>query len=292
MFLFAVIGFLLAEPVWQSGHEREMNEQLVFSSSFVWSGETNLAIRIAASNPFRIRLNGKFAGSGPARGPERHFRLDEWPLEPVPGTNVIEIECAGYNCNSYYFQCQPSFLQAEVVGGACSLVRTSAKRAPGAFAAHRAARVKKVNRFTFQRMFAEVYEVPNTRTEPVVLARQPDVLLLPRHSPRPATDLADDFRPEARGRFEYDADSPMPTHPDYNLVASAEYNMRGFSLDELEYNTWDVLTRIRYGKPTEVHADESGRYALVAGDYVRFGSPCNRTGLVGITVECREPGEP
>lgn len=289
--VFAALRFLCAEPVWQEGREREMNEQLVFTSSFVWNGGERPSVLAAASNPFRIRLNGRFAGYGPARGPERHFRLDVWPLEPIFGTNVIEIECAGYNCNSYYFQCQPSFLQAEVVCDGRSLVKTSDSIGSDVFAARRVARVKKVNRFTFQRMFAEVYEVPNHQTEPVALARQPGVTLLPRRSPRPATDLAEDFHPEEGGRFDYDASSPMPTHPDYNLVASDEYNMLGFSLDELEYNTWDVLTRIRYGKCADVHMSETGGYVLMAGDYLRFDSPCNRTGLVGLTVDCREPGE-
>jgi alpha-L-rhamnosidase len=139
-------------------------------------------------------------------------------------------------------------------------------------------------------MFAEVYRLPEEKTAPVELARQPDVKLLPRHSPRPDTTLADDFTIVRRGNFVYDSVSPMVEHPDYNLGASKKDNVAGFELDEIEYHTWDTVTRIRCdgGSPC---AGQKGNIGLKAGEYALFDSPCNRTGLVGFTVVCDEPGE-
>ena len=153
LFVVAALGFFNSEPVWHAGHETEMNEQLRFVSAFCCSDDEPVKVVVAASNPFRIRLNGKFAGYGPARGPLGWFRLDEWPLATTKGTNTIEIECAGYNCNSYYFQRQPSFIQAEVRQGDRTLVMTAAKEGVNVFRACRVTRVRKVNRFTYQRKF-------------------------------------------------------------------------------------------------------------------------------------------
>lgn len=290
LFVVAALGFFNSEPVWHAGHETEMNEQLRFVSAFCCSDDEPVKVVVAASNPFRIRLNGKFAGYGPARGPLGWFRLDEWPLATTKGTNTIEIECAGYNCNSYYFQRQPSFIQAEVRQGDRTLVMTAAKEGVNVFRACRVTRVRKVNRFTYQRMFAEVYQLPEKDISSVPLARQTDVKLLPRHSPQPDTSLADDFHALERGRFTFDAESPMVDHPDYNLAASKENNVVGFELDEIEYHTWDVLTRIRYGVK-QACADLSDSVEMNSGEYVLFDGPCNRTGLISLTVKCKEPGE-
>ncbi len=79
----------------------------------------NAVLRVAASTLYRARVNGQFLGHGPARGPHGYYRVDEWDLSGklAAGQNVVAIEVAGYNCNSYYLLDQPSFLQAEIVAG-------------------------------------------------------------------------------------------------------------------------------------------------------------------------------
>ena len=79
--------------------------------------------RIRAADRRRLDLprtgQRRFLGCGPARGPHGFYRVDEWDITDrlAAGENVVAIEVAGYNANSYYLLDQPSFLQAEVTHG-------------------------------------------------------------------------------------------------------------------------------------------------------------------------------
>ncbi|MBQ7029483.1 MAG: twin-arginine translocation signal domain-containing protein, partial [Thermoguttaceae bacterium] len=115
--------FVKAVPVWAAGREKEMNVTLVFVANFDLAdaeAANRIILRSTGSTIMRVRVNGKFAGYGPARGPHGWFRVDEWKIGALlkPGQNRVVIEVAGYNANSYYHLDQPSFLQAEIVDGA------------------------------------------------------------------------------------------------------------------------------------------------------------------------------
>ena len=120
----------------------------------------NVVLRVAAATIYRAWINGQFLGCGPARGPHGYFRVDQWDLshKVQPGKNVIALEVAGYNANSYYLLDQPSFLQAEVVADDRVLVSTGGV---GEQFSSRMLdyRVQKVQRYSFQRPFTEVYRL-------------------------------------------------------------------------------------------------------------------------------------
>ena len=103
---------------------------------------------------------GQFVGLGPARGPHGYYRVDVWNLRQQlrPGANVIAIEVAGYNANSYYLLDQPSFLQAEVTSGD-QVVASTAAAGVRFEALILDDRVQKVQRYSFQRPFIEVYRL-------------------------------------------------------------------------------------------------------------------------------------
>jgi len=109
-------------------------------------------------------VNGAFAGHG-------LYRVDELPLETLlkPGKNELLIEVAGYNSNSYYLLDQPSFLQAEIVSGDRVLAATGGE---GFVEFIDRSRVQKVQRYSFQRTFSEVWRLPG-REEPAVCAVGP-----------------------------------------------------------------------------------------------------------------------
>ena len=117
-------------------------------------------LRIAASSLYRICLNGKFIGHGPARGPHGYYRVDEWPLgrKQLLDENLLAIEVAGYNVNSYYLLDQPAFLQAEVISDGKVLAST-AGHGRSFEAAIIKERVQKVQRYSFQRPFTEYYRL-------------------------------------------------------------------------------------------------------------------------------------
>ena len=287
----AVCGFCVcAEPVWHAGHETEMNEQLVFTGMFVWNGGEKPVLTLASSNPYRVKVNGAFVWYGPARGPRGWFRKDKLSLDVHKGENVVEIENAGYNCNSFYFMDQPSFLDASVAVGGETVLQTAAKGGPKTFEARvLTSRVRRVNRYSYQRMFAEVYDVPSAVGDAIALAAQPEGKWLPRCGAPVDFALKDDFTLAGRGTFGYDKTSPRVPHGGFGLVGNKAAKYKGYFLDELEYDTWDVATRVRLSSDGLV-SDSARRARLTTGEYALYASPCNRTGFIGLTVRCLEPG--
>ena len=117
-----------AKPIWPAGREKEMNLSVGFRAVIQAEAGSQATLRVAAATVYRAWVNGQFVGLGPARGPHGYYRVDVWNLSQQlrPGANVIAIEVAGYNANSYYLLDQPSFLQAEVTSGDQVVASTAA----------------------------------------------------------------------------------------------------------------------------------------------------------------------
>ena len=154
------VYFRKAQPVWPAGRQLEKNLMVGFRSEFDRPANGSALLKITGSTLYRIYLNGSFAGHGPARAGHGWYRVDEWDLSKklVAGTNILAIEVAGYNVNSYYLLDQPSFLQAEVVSESRILVATSSG-GQDFEAFELTGRVQKVPRYSFQRPFTEVYQL-------------------------------------------------------------------------------------------------------------------------------------
>ncbi len=153
-------SFQSAKPVWPEGRETDKNLTVAFRAAFEAPAGKKVLLRATGSTLYRIFINGAFLGHGPARGPHGWYRVDEIDLTAKlrPGANVIAFEVAGYNVNSYYLLDQPSFLQAEVIAGATVLASTGGEG--GLFEAGvLGERVQKVQRYSFQRPFSEVYRL-------------------------------------------------------------------------------------------------------------------------------------
>ena len=153
-------SFVSGKPIWPKGRETEKNLFVGFRASFKAPAQEKVLLRATGATIYRVFLNGHFLGHGPARGPHGFFRMDEWDLTAKlqSGVNVVAFEVAGYNANSYALLDQPSFLQAEIIAGGKVLASTG-----GSGAAFDATilkeRVQKVQRYSFQRPFSEVYRL-------------------------------------------------------------------------------------------------------------------------------------
>ena len=156
----ATPSFVSAKPIWPKGRETEKNLTVGFRASFKAPLDDKVLLRATGATLYRVYLNGHFLGHGPARGPHGFFRVDEWDLADKlqPGLNVVAFEVTGYNINSYSLLDQPSFLQAEVVAGGKVLASTEGSGASFT-ATILKERVQKVQRYSFQRPFSEVYRL-------------------------------------------------------------------------------------------------------------------------------------
>lgn len=177
-------AFQVARPVWPEGRETERNLLVEFRATFESPPAGPVILRMTGSSLYRFFVNGQFGGHGPARAGHGFYRVDEWDLASRlhAGSNELVIEVAGYNVNSFYLLDQPSFLQAEVVAGGKVLVATGGA---GFTVALRHDRLQKVQRYSFQRPFSEVWQLPGHPSEAVRCTEVATKALAPRRVPYP-----------------------------------------------------------------------------------------------------------
>lgn len=153
-----------AKPVWPAGLDKEKNIHTGFRAVFFGSGAVQIGLRLTGSTIYRVFLNGEFIHHGPARGPRGYFRVDELDLSGrvKDGENLLAIEVAGINANSFAYLNQTSFLQAELSVAGKVFAATGVN---GFDACLPGDRIQKVERYSFQRPFIEAYAFAPGRDE-------------------------------------------------------------------------------------------------------------------------------
>ncbi|MFH1965862.1 MAG: hypothetical protein ABIJ42_10035 [Acidobacteriota bacterium] len=285
--------FQKAAPVWAEGRDTEMNVTMLFRAEFDDTGEETW-LRLAASTIYRARLNDEFLASGPARGPHGFYRVDEIELtDSLAETgNILTIEVAGYNCNSYYLLDQPSFLQAEISSG--SEVLASTGRDESSFKGFISEnRIQKVQRFSFQRPFTEAYRYDSPKPEltPADLSASLEKQLIPRGVRYPTYTKLEPLQLAATGRFEK-RKSIHPINRDRALTDIGP-ELKGFPEEELELCPMVSLQNFNSvpgeGTPSVWSRDSSASLEESEWKMVDFGR--NVTGFVGAEIQCATPSD-
>ena len=283
-----------AEPVWAEGRDIEMNLTMLFRAEFDDPGEETW-LRLAASTIYRALLNDEFLASGPARGPHGFYRVDEIDLTGLLAEkgNVLTIEVAGYNCNSYYLLDQPSFLQAEVTAGRKVLASTGTED-PTFKGFIFENRIQKVQRFSFQRPFVEAYryDSPEPDLTPALLSSSLEKQLLPRGVRYPTYTKLEPLQLAAAGKFEK-IESIHPINRDRALTGIGP-ELKGFPENELALCPTVSLQNFNSvpgegSKPSAWSRNSSARLEESEWKMVDFGR--NVTGFIGAEIECDKPSE-
>ena len=288
-----------AVPVWAEGREKEMNLNLGFRGSFTAEEAQNAQIKIAASTLYRMYVNGHFIGSGPARAAHGYFRIDEFPVGDFikEGENILAIEVAGYNVNSYYTLDQPSFLLAEMSVDGDVVLATGSGDDFEAFQIKE--RLQKVERYSFQRPFTEYYRMSegydrwratgDVSIEKVPLSTLPSVELLPRHVDMPTFDVREPVILHSRG-------SVTKTIPERYLkdrsLAAISDKLKGFTEDELEvYPVSQEIQEIVTTSQEMITAPytTSGVASLKENEFNIYDFGTNFSGFIGARINCSEP---
>lgn len=299
------VRFVEAKPVWPEGLQKERNLFVGFNATFGAKEGSEVLLRITGSSAYRVSFNGEHVHWGPARAAKGYFRVDEIPLKNLNGINKISIEVAGYNCNSFYFIDQPSFLQAEVVVDGKVVAATGRT---GSFTALRLPRVQKVVRYSFQRTYSELYRLTPwsedwkrlsasgglvkalEKMHPLKLAVQKEVELLPRRVPYPDFAIKGPFKPVSSAKTVFDAkretkktrfvDNPGPTG-----------RGNAFAVEELEENWWDLSQRYIAKDRRRFTGDAPAAFRFAGGDSMIFDAGLNDTGFPMLSVKCFKPGK-
>ncbi len=292
-------SFHSAQPVWAEGRAEEMNVSLGFRAVVDLKESTEPPmLYVAAATIYRAWLNGELVAHGPARGPHGFYRVDVIDLSPQlkPGRNVVAIEVAGYNANSYYTLDQPSFLQAEVLQGSTVVASTLGAGQPFE-ATLLDYRVQKVQRYSFQRPFVEVYRLSSNSqrwiaeadavlASPVKLQPQSQKQLLPRRALLPELTRVPPTRHVSAGRIEH-LDT-VPTLWKDRSLTNIGPELKGFPEAELEQvvsTDMQQLVSLSTDSLTNLWEDDS-QLTLTADRYHVLDVGINRTGMIGASVSC------
>lgn len=293
-------AFAAARPVWVEGRETEKNVFAGFRAIFEVSGNETVTLRVTASTIYRAFVNGEFVGHGPARAAHGYYRIDEWNIVRFlrPGANVVAIEVAGYNANSYYLLDQPSSLQAEVVSQDGLLAATGVPE--NAFtAAVLDERVQKVQRFSFQRPFIEYYRLApgfdawrsevGAPFETAPLAGSAAGKLLPRGVPYPRFDILTPATHVASGKMA-DKDINGRIWEDRSLTDIGP-KLGGYPRQELEVEVSTDVQFYETNSSEAVNAPYDRERPLPLADMqfhtIDFGR--NVTGFLRCDVACESP---
>ncbi|HOC19105.1 MAG TPA: family 78 glycoside hydrolase catalytic domain [Vicinamibacterales bacterium] len=305
------VGFRAAKPVWPEGRATEMNLLVGFRAVIpAPSAGEKVVLRVAASTLYRASVNGTFVGHGPARAAHGFYRVDEWDVTAALGRGpaVVSLEVAGYNANSYYLLDQPSFLLAEVTAGDTVLAATragatksgsrktgNAERPVPFDAAILDHRVQKVQRYSFQRPFIEVYRLApgfdRWLREPAAPFRVIEVeevspkTLLPRRVPYPDFAVTRPVAHVAEGRVEKRAQVERLWKD--RALTNIGPKLKGFPQGELERVVSTEMQHLGSTQPASLNRKwrEGDEAALAAGHYRILDLGQNLTGFIGMTVE-------
>jgi alpha-L-rhamnosidase len=288
-----------AIPVWAEGREKEMNLNLGFHGVFRKEVNQNVKLRITASTLYRVFINGKFLGYGPARAAHGFFRIDDYDLSRISenGVNVIAVEVAGYNVNSYYTIDEPSFLQAEVESDGKILLATGSNSGFDAFQIKE--RLQKAERYSFQRPFTEYYKLnsnwdawritPQKPAETLTLIKQQPVKLLPRNLLLPEFDVLHPVELYAHGTIQYK--KPEKYYKDRSLTGiSTKY--KGYKEDEIEVFPSQLIQEISDKSIQTVAEPYTGNaIAVNENEFTTFRFGTDLSGFIGCKLSCEEPSE-
>ncbi len=292
----ATARFERAQAIWPTGRETEKNLFVGFHAVFECPAQEDVTLRIAASSLYRVYLNGDFVGHGPARGPHGYSRVDEWPLAcRQEQKNVLAVEVAGYNVNSYYLLDEPAFLQAEVVSNGEILASTSSDGA-GFEATILQHRLQKVQRYSFQRPFIEYYRMKegddhwwDKSQAPADCEAVPARTLLVRRVAYPRFLKRQPIEIVSRGRLQRDV--PVTRlWKDRSLVGIGP-QLKGYPESELEVIPSIELQKIQSASLEPVNTLYRPDTAIELGEntFSILDLGTNLTGFVGADVRCSEP---
>ena len=272
-----------------------MNLWLSFRTEAVF--QKSCILRITGSSAYAIKMDGVFVAFGPARSAHGFYRVDELDLTPYRKSegSILTVAVAGYNCNSYYLLDQPSFLCAELV---CDGSITAATGQAGFLCREMTEHEQKVERYSFQRTFCEVYNL-----DPALAAWETEKKISGFSTAEPAPTEEKTFIARGCGYNTYDF------IPAQSLISRVKFSI-GDHAAELRYPRQTQISEIYKGYPvSELTTDslltarnfdlvsvtqEKGAprpETLSAGEALTYRMARNTTGQLAFDAVCEEDAE-
>ena len=234
--------FQQAKAVFPRGKANEMHCFATFRTKL--DSLDNATLYIAAADFYQVLVNGTFVAFGPARTAKGYARVDALPLADYArdGENEILIGVISHHCRSLSTVLQPAFLQAEIRQGEKVLAATG--KDFEAFLP--SCRVRKVERYSVQRHFSEVWDLRGGKDwltdalpTPLEESAEPP-RIIDRHVPYPHYE--DIHVPAAASGGALLYDESLPYHSlFYSFPASERWGR--FDYDEIEHHPYEWIQR-------------------------------------------------
>lgn len=289
--------FKAAQPIWLQNQQDEMNIVVGVTTEIRLSkaqSQGKLALHISGMTRYRVFLNGRFIGNGPSRGPHGFHRIDRWNLagKCIQGTNVLAIEVAGYNVNSFYTIDSPSFVAFEVTLNDRILIASG--RDPIVMS-QRFERAQKVQRYSFQRPFTEIWSLRpdsdawKTTGLPIsdagVYIGQPGIKFIDAIAPLPTFETLTPSRFVAAGKLV--SKPPARLWKDRSLTQISQ-KLKGFREQDIPLvvtTEWQHRTSTQMQDIAAPYVDDWVRLERDSFQIIDFGK--NITGFIGTKVKTK-----
>ena len=299
--------FRYARPVWEEGAEKAKNRMLSFCTDVEVKEGDAPVLYAAVACSFVVYVNGKVVAHGPARTAHGFFRVDALALAPHcrVGKNRVVIRATGYNIDSFAYLDQPAFFCAEILSGDAMLAATGVS----GFTAYRVSEyLEKVQRFSYQRPFVEIYRLSEGAFgyesgaddhgyAAVRLAETAPKTFLCRNAPYGDFDLHFPQCVTGGGRVSYSEKEKY--HSDRSLMSVTEgddpwvgkdFFSKGFLIENQEYRPYYEIGRMDFS-PEEPCEQSPAEITIPADGYVNLDNGTNETGLFAFELEVHESTE-
>lgn len=223
-----------AIPVWIEckTYKDKLNTHLIFRDK-VSCPEGKL--KIAAADWYKLYINGKYAGAGPARTAWGYARVDEYDLsefKDADGESEIVVYVGGAYCKSLTSVWQDSFFAAEITCGDDVVKYTG--RDFDCFVNKR--RIRKAERFSVQRYFQEIWDesADEFAAPEKAVEVKGDIKFIPRRVPFAFSECIDFPDYVSSGSFVENLSKEIDKNA-YSFDPFAESDWGAFDESEIEY---------------------------------------------------------
>ena len=287
--------FMIAKPIWAKGLTEEMNCTLGFYKKINSCGKVNF--KIATGGFYRLLINGKFTYYGPARGPHGFFRVDEFTLDLPSGEVDIAFEVINHHASSYGIINNSAFFTAEIEQEGNILVATGSSEDFDCFILTH--RVKKIQRYSFQRPFAEGYklncgfadwsigkDVQNAKKTDAEICEEKVYIErnIRHHKFTPCN-------PEtlvSRGRVEIK--KPEKYYRHFSWTDAGKTDLQGYMPEEFEFSMSDEAQEFKNANVIDCNYPAPDSFSICENDFYIFSLIGERSGFISAKINCKKAG--
>ena len=287
--------FTIAKPIWAKGLVDEMNCTLGFYKKINSCGK--VILKIATSGFYRLLINGEFYYYGPARAPHGFFRVDEFELELPAGEVDIAFEVINHHAKSYGVISNAAFFTAETVADGKVVAATGSDKDFDCYILNH--RVKKVQRYGFQRPFAEGYklncgfadwsigkEVQNAKKTDTEICEEKVYIErnIRHHKFTPCN-------PEtlvSRGCVEIK--KPEKYYRHFSWTDAGKTDLQGYTSEEFEFSMSDEAQEFKNANVIDCNSPAPESFSLGEKEFNIFSLIGERTGFISLKIDCKKAG--